>query len=67
MHPAVIIDVILIGVLLAGLIAGAWRGLLASLAGLLVFIVALAGAAMIAGSFTQTAAEAVRPLLVRHI
>lgn len=67
MHTAVIIDVILIGVLLAGLIAGAWRGLLTSLAGLLVFVVALAGAAMIASSFTQPVAEAVRPLLVSHI
>ncbi len=63
MDAAMIFDLVIIAVLAVGLIVGAWRGLLASLAGLVIFVAALVGAAVIASALTAPVTEFVRPVM----
>lgn len=67
MTTAVIIDVIVVVFLVAFTIYGAKRGLLQSLAGLVILVVSLVGAGMIATSFSAPAAKVVAPLLEKQI
>lgn len=67
MNTAVIIDVITAAVLLAFLIAGANRGLLRSVAGLVILVVALVGASFAAAALTPCAASAVQPVIQRRV
>lgn len=67
MDAAMILDLVIIAVLAVGLIVGAWRGLLASLAGLVIFVAALVGAAVIASALTAPVTEFVRPVMEHRI
>jgi len=67
MNSAVIIDIALLAVLLIGTAIGARRGLWASLAGFVIFLLALCGAALVAGSFTPKLVGAVQPVLEQHM
>lgn len=67
MDAAMILDLVIIAVLAVGLIFGAWRGLLASLAGLVIFVAALVGAAVIASALTAPVTEFVRPMMESRI
>ena len=67
MHIAVIIDGILAVILLGFVLWGLRRGLLLSLAGLLVFVLSLAGAYFLADALTDPATEAARPVVERFI
>ena len=67
MSTPVIIDVIVVVFLVAFALYGAKRGLLQSLAGLVILAVSLVGASMIATSFSGPAAEIVSPLLEKKV
>ncbi|MEG0779610.1 MAG: CvpA family protein [Oscillospiraceae bacterium] len=67
MTVPVIIDCILAAVLLICVIVGARRGLLESLAGLVILIVALVGASLFASTFTPTATQWLQPLMTQRI
>ena len=63
----VIIDIIAAAVLLGFIISGAKRGLFRALAGLVMILVALAGARVAAEKLTAPAAELMRPVLEHRI
>ena len=63
MTTPVIMDVVVAAVLLVSLILGWRQGFVKSLAGLIITIIALVGAAMIAGTFADPAARLVAPLI----
>ena len=66
MNIAVIIDIVLV-LVLAGLTAfGAKRGLFQSLAGLAIVVLALFGAAMVAGFFAPPIAKAATPVVEKY-
>ena len=67
MTTPVIIDAIVAGFLLIFCVWGAYRGLFRSLAGLVIVVVALVGAAMIATTFAPPAAKVVAPLIQEQI
>lgn len=67
MTTAVIIDAIAGVVLLGFCIWGACRGLFRSLAGLVIVVIALVGAAMIATTFASPAAKLVAPLVRERV
>ena len=67
MTTAVIIDAIVVIVLVGFTVCGARRGLLRTLAGLVMVIVALVGAGMIAATFSGPAAKLVAPIMQEHI
>lgn len=67
MTTPVIIDAIVVAVLAAFAIVGAWRGLLRTLAGLLVLVLALAGAGMIAAALSAPAAKLIAPAIEKRI
>ena len=67
MTTPVIIDAIAI-VVLAGFAAlGAWKGLLRTLAGLLVLVISLAGAGIIASALSAPAARLIAPVIEKRI
>lgn len=67
MTTPVIIDAIAVAVLAGFAIAGAWRGLLRTLAGLLVLALSLAGAGIIASALSAPAAKLVVPVIEKRI
>lgn len=67
MTTDVIMDVVIAAVLAAFLIFGACRGLLRSLAGLAVFILALAGANLAAQTLTPPVTEFLRPVIEQRV
>ena len=66
MTTPVIIDIILAAVLIGFAVYGAQKGLLRTLAGLIIVIVSLVGAGMIAASFSGPVTGVVSPLLEEH-
>lgn len=64
---AVITDVVIVAVLLAGIVLGARRGLLQSLAGVVVVVVALFCAAWVARRFADPVAQWLQPILERTL
>lgn len=67
MTTTVIIDAIVVIILVAFTIYGAKRGLLRTLAGLVIVVVALVGAAMIAATFSSPVTKLVTPILQEHM
>ena len=67
MSTPVIMDAIVVIILVAAVCYGAWRGLFQSLAGLLIVVMALAGAGIAAGTFAEPVAGAVSPLVEKRI
>ena len=63
MKTPVIMDAIVVIILMVTVIYGAKRGLLQSLAGLVIVALALAGAGIAAGTFTEPVAEFVTPIV----
>ena len=63
MTTPVIMDAIVVIILMVAVIYGAKRGLLQSLAGLVIVALALAGAGIAAGTFTEPVAEFVTPIV----
>lgn len=66
MNAAVIIDIVIVLVLAGFTVYGAKRGLFQSLAGLMIVVVALVGAAIIAGTFAKPIAKAAAPVVEKH-
>jgi len=66
MTVAVIIDIAIVLVLVGLTVYGAKRGLFQSLAGLVIVVVALVGAAMIAGTFAKPVAKVVTPVVEKY-
>ena len=67
MATPVIIDAVVISVLLGFVLCGVKRGLLRTLAGFAIVIVALVGAGIIAGTFSGSVAKVVTPLIEQEI
>ena len=67
MTTAVIMDAIVVIILLVAVCYGAKRGLLESLAGLVIVVMALVGAGIAAGTFTDPVAEFVTPLVEERV
>lgn len=67
MTTPVIIDAIAIAVLAGFAILGAWKGLLRTLAGLLVVVLSLAGAGIIAAALSAPAAKLIAPVIEKRI
>lgn len=67
MTTPAIIDAVALAVLAGFTLAGVWRGLLRSLAGLLVIVISLTGARMIASNLTKPAAELLAPAVEKRI
>jgi len=63
----VIIDAIAIAVLAGFALLGAWKGLLRTLAGLLVLVLSLAGAGIIASALSGPAAKLIAPAIEKRI
>ena len=63
----VIIDAIAVAVLAGFAILGAWKGLLRTLAGLLVLALSLAGAGIIASALSAPAAKLIAPVIEKRI
>lgn len=66
MNVAVIIDIVIVLVLAGFTVYGTKRGLFQSLAGLMIVVVALFGAAIIAGTFAKPIAKVAAPLVEKH-
>ena len=66
MTVAVIIDIVIVLVLGGFTVYGAKRGLFQSLAGLVIVVVALFGAAIVAGTFAEPVAKVVAPVVEKH-
>ena len=66
MTTAVIIDIVIVLVLAGFTVYGAKRGLFQSLAGLVIGVVALFGAAIVAGTFAKPIARAAAPVVEKH-
>jgi uncharacterized membrane protein required for colicin V production len=66
MNVAVIIDIVIVLVLAAFTVYGTKRGLFQSLAGLMIVVVALFGAAIIAGTFAKPVAKVAAPLAEKY-
>ena len=67
MTTPVIIDAVAVAVLAGFAILGAWRGLLRTLAGLLVLALSLAGAGIIASALSAPAAKLIAPVIEKRI
>ena len=67
MTTPVIIDAIAVAVLALFAIAGAWKGLLRTLAGLLVLALSLAGAGIVASALSAPAAKLIAPVIEKRI
>ena len=67
MTTPVIIDAIAVAVLAGFAVLGAWKGLLRTLAGLLVVVLSLAGAGIIASALSGPAAKLVAPMIEKRI
>lgn len=67
MTTPAIMDAIVVAVLAVAVFYGAKRGLLESLAGLVIVFMALAGAGIAAGTFAEPVAEAVTPLIEERV
>lgn len=67
MTTPVIMDAIVVIVLAVAAYCGAKRGLLQSLAGLIIVVMALVGAAMVAGTLAEPAAKLTAPLIGERI
>ena len=66
MNTAVIIDIVIVLVLAGFTVYGAKRGLFQSLAGLAIVVIALVGAAIVAGTFARPVARMVAPVVEKH-
>lgn len=66
MSLAVIIDIVIVVSIVAFALHGAKRGLFQSLAGLVIVVVALFGAAIIAGTFAKPVAKLVTPMAEKY-
>jgi uncharacterized membrane protein required for colicin V production len=66
MNVAVIIDIVIVLVLVAFTVYGTKRGLFQSLAGLMIVVIALFGAAIVAGTFAKPVAKVAAPLVEKH-
>ena len=67
MTVPVIIDAVVVLILVGFTVIGARRGLLQTLAGLVIVVVALVGAGMIAATFSGPAARLAAPVIQKHI
>lgn len=67
MTTPVIIDIVVVVFLAVAALYGAHKGLLRSLAGLVILIVALVGAGIIAGTFSGPAAKLITPMISSRI
>ncbi|MCI9577266.1 MAG: CvpA family protein [Oscillibacter sp.] len=67
MTTPVIIDAIAVAVLAGFAILGAWKGLLRTLAGLLVLALSLAGAGIIASALSAPAAKLIVPVIEKRL
>ena len=67
MTTPVIIDAIAVAVLAVFAIMGAWKGLLRTLAGLLILALSLAGAGIIASALSAPAAKLIAPAIEKRI
>ena len=67
MAQAVIIDLIIAALLLLALMLGAQKGLLKSIAGLVILLVSLAGAVLVSNVATPMVSDAVKPMLMEVI
>lgn len=67
MTTPVIIDAIAVAVLAGFALLGAWKGLLRTLAGLLVIVLSLAGAGIIASALAAPAAKLIAPVIEKRI
>ena len=67
MTTPVIIDAIAVAVLAGFAIVGVWKGLLRTLAGLLVLVLALAGAGIVASALSVPAAKFVAPVIEKRL
>ena len=64
---AVIADVVIVAALLTGIVLGARNGLLQSLAGVIVTVVAFLGAVWLANRFAEPVAQWLRPILEQRL
>ena len=67
MTTPVIIDAIAVAVLAGFAVWGAWKGLLRTLAGLLVVVISLAGAGIVASALSAPAAKLIAPAIEKRI
>lgn len=67
MTTPAIIDAVAVSVLALFAVLGAWRGLLRTLAGVLVVILSLAGAGIIASALSVPAAKLIAPVIEKRI
>ena len=67
MTTPVIIDAVAVAVLAGFAILGAWKGLLRTLAGLLVVVLSLAGAGIIASALSAPAAKLIAPAIEKRL
>lgn len=67
MTTPAIIDAVAVSVLALFAVLGAWRGLLRTLAGLLVVILSLTGAGIIASALSAPAAKLIAPVIEKRI
>ena len=67
MTTPVIIDIVILIVLVVFTVLGARRGLLCSLAGLVILAVALVGANLVSTALTEPAVELLSPLVERRM
>lgn len=67
MTTPAIIDAVAVSVLALFAVLGAWRGLLRTLAGVLVVILSLAGAGIIASALSAPAAKLIAPVIEKRI
>lgn len=66
MTTTVIIDVIVGAVLLGFVIRGAYRGMLQTLAGLVILVMALVGASIVARSLTAPVTDFLSPIIEKR-
>lgn len=67
MTTPVIIDAIAVAVLAAFAVVGVWKGLLRTLAGLLVLVLSLTGAGIAASALSSPAAKLIAPVIERRV
>ena len=67
MTPANIVDIILIAVLALSLIIGLARGLMQSLLGVVIFVVAILGSGWVANTFAQPVTDWILPYVEEFV
>ena len=66
-NPAILADIVVAAFLIGSLIIGAWKGLVKSLAGVVIVVVAFIGASFVANAFAEPVAEFLGPMIEENI